>query len=536
MGLSQTTQDSIDNIYKSHSLWESITNNKEEKLRQIRLIGQSVEIAAVPHLIPLLLERNTDLRSTAVNAVESLLRTCQLEDLVRLDEYIRDFSPYFPNSRLEAWNKMKISDFKKVMKDRVLVYLCSFHPNGYIREKAVEELSQIKDGQELPYLLIRLNDWVETIRTQARMAVNVRINSEYASVFINNLPLVLRLRTRNRVSHHHIVESVFGLLNLEESFQAVMDGLESSTFITKRMCYQIALGYQNSQLQLILNKALKQSEPIIRVMACRVICDSKLLFPSYFNCLINDRYAPIRRITLTTLAEKNQIDAIPELKKSLVDPHISVREVSRFYLNSVTEIDFANHYLDYLWGDNTKSLATALIALGEVGGPEHVEILAEYAIHVDMKIKRAALRGLSLLNCEQFLELFYIALQSDNNGLSFEGYRGLRKKAHLIDSNRLFNVILKSPEIHVTKYVVRLFAALNKWDQLRCLLNALQMMNEDNIRVEIKAQLRKWISSFNRSVQAKPSSFNVEEVNKLLDRFQQDLGEKVVKNIKFMLR
>lgn len=165
-----------------------------------------------------------------------------------------------------------------------------------------------------------------------------------------------------------------------------------------------------------------------------------------------------------------------------------------------------------------------------------MEILAEYASHVDIKIKRAGLRGLSLLNCEQFLELFYIALQSDNNGLTVEGYRGLRKKAHLIDSNRLLNILFKSPEIHVAKYIVRLFAAINKWDQLCCLLSALQMMNEDNIRVEIKAQLRKWISSFNRSVQAKPNTFKVEEVDKVLDRLQQDLGEKEVKKLKFLIR
>lgn len=356
-GLSQTTKDLIDNIYKTPSLWESLINKNEDKLRLIRLVGQSAETDAVPYLIPLLLDRHADMRGTAVNAVEFLLRTCKVEDLIWLDEHIRGLSSYLPSSRLEAWYKIKTSDFK--IADRVLVYLCSLHPNGYIREKAVEELSQIKDGQELPYLLVRLNDWVETVRTQARMAVNERIISEYASEFINNLPLVIRLRTRNRVSHHHIVESVFVLLNLEESFRAVMNGLESSNLITKRICYQIALGYQNSQLLLVLNKALKQSKPIIRVMACRVICDSKLLFSSYFNRLINDRYAPIRRITLTTLAEKNQIDAIPELKDSLVDPHTSVRDVSRFYLNSVTEIDFANHYLDYLWGENTKSLATA---------------------------------------------------------------------------------------------------------------------------------------------------------------------------------
>ncbi|WP_181646316.1 hypothetical protein [Paenibacillus anseongensis] len=165
-----------------------------------------------------------------------------------------------------------------------------------------------------------------------------------------------------------------------------------------------------------------------------------------------------------------------------------------------------------------------------------MEILAEYTNQADIKIKRAALRGLSLLNFEQFLELFYIALQSDNNGLSVEGYRGLRKKAHLIDSNRLLNMLLKSPEIHVAKYVVRLFAVINKWDQLRCLLNALEIMRDSNIRVEIKAQLRKWISSFNRSVQAKPDAFKVEEVNKMLDRLAQDLGEKEVKKLKFLIR
>lgn len=163
------------------------------------------------------------------------MRNCRLEDLIWLDENIRSLSSYLPSSRLVAWYKIKTSDFKKV--DRVLVYLCSLHPSGYIREKAVEELSQIKDGQELLYLLIRLNDWVGPVRAQSRLAVDERINSEYASKFINNLPLVIRLRSRNRVSHHHIVESVFGLLNLEESFQAVMNGLESSTFITKRMCY-----------------------------------------------------------------------------------------------------------------------------------------------------------------------------------------------------------------------------------------------------------------------------------------------------------
>jgi hypothetical protein len=113
-GLSQTTKDLIDDIYKTPSLWESLTNKNEDKLRLIRLVGQSAETDAVPYLIPLLLVRNADMRSTAVNAVESLLRTCKLEDLVWLDEHLRGFSPYLLSSGLELWYKIKISDFKKM--------------------------------------------------------------------------------------------------------------------------------------------------------------------------------------------------------------------------------------------------------------------------------------------------------------------------------------------------------------------------------------------------------------------------------------
>ncbi|MBA2939713.1 hypothetical protein HZF08_15455 [Paenibacillus sp. CGMCC 1.16610] len=72
-GLSQTSQDRIDNIYKSHIGWELHSSEKEKLLTMIRLLGNSAEIAAVPYLIPLLLESNADLRSTAVIALESFI-------------------------------------------------------------------------------------------------------------------------------------------------------------------------------------------------------------------------------------------------------------------------------------------------------------------------------------------------------------------------------------------------------------------------------------------------------------------------------
>lgn len=534
--ISQTTLERINAIYETQNYWESLFHKNEEKTRILELLGQSTEIAAIPLLVPLLFERDSNYKNAASRAIESLLRNCQLTDYVWLEENTRYLSPHIPKTKLELWYKLDLAYSKKAMKERILINFCSFHPNGHIREEAVKKLSKIKDGSELPFLLVRLNDWVAPVREQAQMAIKERLIPEYASVFIENIPLVIRLHSCRRVNHHNLVESVFSLLKRNECFQAVWNGLESKNSFAKQLCYRLALDLGNSIGPAILDKALKELEPIIRLMAARVIC-SNTLFSGYIARLIEDRYAPIRRLALTTLSERNPFEAISELKNALLDPHISVREVARSYLGSQTDIDFTNYYLDYIWGEESKSLSTALIALGEVRSPDVAEVLADYANTNDgLKVKRAAIKGLSYLDTNQFLELYYTALQSENSGISYEGYCGLRKRAHLVESNRLLELLHKTQYLHVLKNTVLLFSSLNKWEQLRCLLLAFQTIKEDNIHLEIKGQLKKWINSYNRRVQSRPITIKVELLHELLKEMEHDLGEKVVRELKFLIQ
>jgi hypothetical protein len=44
--------------------------------------------------------------------------------------------------------------------------LASCHPNGYVREAALHGLST-NDERTLPFVLLRLNDWVAPIRSLA---------------------------------------------------------------------------------------------------------------------------------------------------------------------------------------------------------------------------------------------------------------------------------------------------------------------------------------------------------------------------------
>lgn len=61
--------------------------------------------------------------------------------------------------------------------EQYVAILCmgTFHSNGYFRQSCMEELAQYEES--LPFLVIRLNDWVEEIRNSAYDLVMYRIKT-----------------------------------------------------------------------------------------------------------------------------------------------------------------------------------------------------------------------------------------------------------------------------------------------------------------------------------------------------------------------
>ncbi|MEO7714826.1 MAG: HEAT repeat domain-containing protein [Capsulimonas sp.] len=58
--------------------------------------------------------------------------------------------------------------------------------NGFVRHAAVQGLSEIDSGDELPFLLWRTTDWVEPVRELAIAAVHERLrDSRYCLTFAN---------------------------------------------------------------------------------------------------------------------------------------------------------------------------------------------------------------------------------------------------------------------------------------------------------------------------------------------------------------
>src|ERR1051326_2316679 len=173
--LSENIRLLLESLHEPVALWNRSTKHK---LAMLELIGEAREPVAIPDLAPLLLDCNQDIaRATArvMSELGSLLRPAELP---WLDQVMRERSPYrwsYPS----AWTELKASQLNQVQElskaSAFPLGLASFHFNGYIREGALRRLGDVFNGTELPFLLLRLNDWVPQVRSTDRKST--RLNS-----------------------------------------------------------------------------------------------------------------------------------------------------------------------------------------------------------------------------------------------------------------------------------------------------------------------------------------------------------------------
>ena len=162
--LAAETKSLIEVLHKPASFWES---SPKHKVTTLALICQTRDPAAIPDIVPLLLSELTRVLGPA--------------ELPWLDQVMREHSPYrwsYPS----AWAELKPGQLKCLKRfgtESVLALgMASLHFSGNVRDEALRKLSDVQDGTELPFLLMRLNDWVQEVRHTAHLLVRERLTTK----------------------------------------------------------------------------------------------------------------------------------------------------------------------------------------------------------------------------------------------------------------------------------------------------------------------------------------------------------------------
>ena len=483
-------------------------------------IADSNEPAAIVDILPMILYRG-DVAFAAAAALHKLLLGIAPRELAWLDSALRQRSTYAVPDFYE-WHKIspgKVGEFERFGSASFsLIALASFHQSGYVRENAIRRLSLITTGAEVPFLILRLNDWVSNIRDAAYTAIQSRIKPEYCQAFITSQPLLSRLEFAGRADHKEIISSINGLLKSDQCRTALFESLRSQDRFIRRASFIVALDLTEPDLKHVVTQGLKDDDTVIRRWAAQKISTAfeGETLKHFVELMKRDRFMPVRREALRIAIELNPDRAVEELHNALLDSHQSIREEARYRLQKTQPIDVAAFYRQLLVTAEGPALYSAIIGLGETGGVEDDRLIVPYATHPTSKIRSAAIRALAKLNQRAHLAIFVNALKDEIPHVSRQALKALPQKSSSVSPESIWEILNAATQVHIKRNSLSAMEKLGKWDTISLLIRALS--DKDEVIIDMsRSAIEHWLRRFNRSF----SSPTPQQLRKLKDALRE---------------
>lgn len=335
-------------------------------------------------------------------------------EVAEFDQWFRESTyavPYWP-----IWDHLRAKPLAPWLAQfPAILAIATCSPSGYVREQAVVQLAQTAvDGSELPFLLLRLNDWVAPVRFVAARAIQARIVPTYARAWVQNLGLLARIRAGGRSDHSWIARPIEALLQAETSRSALEAGLSAAATDVRRASVRIAA---QAVAEDLLRIALRDTDPVTSRMASAALC--KVLKGRPLQDVLDvmrKGNAAARVLALETTCDHFPHRAEQELRAGLLDAATQVREVARFRWSkeNLGALDFAAFYRAEMNATAGDSFVTALRGLAEVGALDDAPVFRAFAKDPRARVREAAILGLGRVDGSRHIDLIEQALHDSN--------------------------------------------------------------------------------------------------------------------------
>ena len=350
--------------------------------------------------------------------------------------------------------------------------LLSFHRNGYVRQAAVRLLAAERDGTELPYLLIRQNDWVEPISRDARTAVEERLVDANVAHLAYNLPLIVRLSGWKRRDHSAAVQRTIELLVQPQHAELLYSSIRSPHRLVRRWVARRALDLAGAHREEIIRRGVQSDDSVIRLWSSRLV--GALLADEEVQQIVGrlkqDSAAPVRSAAFWTAAQRFPNDATETWREALLDRSFSIRELARSQLAKLGVVDVAPLYREVL-ARNVDSLL-GLLGLGETGNEADLPAIRRCLKAALPTRRREAIAGLARIGGESITGELIRCLQDDCRGVTREVQRLLEKSGRTLCGDELWAVVREDKRVHCRVTAIRLVFNMGKWRSLPWLIGA----------------------------------------------------------------
>jgi HEAT repeat protein len=371
----------------------------EDRADIVDAIGATGDPAAIEHLLPLLVDRGP-IAGSALSAIARLLADQPCETYPELERLRCVGSEW---GRWQNWHSTTPRDVARLSQlpeGWAAVGIASVHRDGHVREAAVRALSWRDEpgGLEIPFLVLRMNDWVAQVRGAARTAMEARLSAHHADGLLRALPLILALKLRRRDDHRSFVDAVLALLGSPPCRPALLRGTLARDRAVRRGSFRLALGAETVDLDL-LHRALSDDDLVVRAEAAADVGrvtpgDQRRLL---LERALRDPTSLVRRRAVRLIAGEPLEWRKRLLDELLTDSTPMVRMTARAELARISPgFDAAARYREVL--SSPARLRGAILGLGECGCEEDVLLLWPFLSERRVKLRAAATRSTARLD------------------------------------------------------------------------------------------------------------------------------------------
>jgi HEAT repeat protein len=515
--------------------WQRLAHGPDpERHRAVTALAELRELASVMFLIEFAADPDQEVARTARAAVAALTAAVPRSELPRLDDRVRGgMSTYgVPTGRWPEPLSLDLRDEPAV----ACLGLVSCTWDGHVREAAVARLARAPVPLALPWLLLRVNDWVPAVRIRATTAVLGFMDAVNAPALVANLELVMRLESCGRADHAPLIGAVSTLLREPAARPAVLEGLRHDARGVREVCADLLLGARDVDPVDIARRVRRDPAVGVRLLtarACRQRLDQRAYAPA-FELLAADPFPVVRAEMLEGLAERDAARAQQVLPPALFDRSAAVRYTVRHLLTRLSPaLDVRAAYHERLPRATGSDLTACLLGLAETGAGPDAATVRPFVSHPRSSVRAAAVRALAHLAPNAEADLFLQLVHDRSAGVSRAAAEALRSRLHLLGSDALWQAFERDETPHVRRRLLSLFARLSKWRQLNYCLRAVTLSAGDQRRVAVAA-VEKWLSRANQSF-ASASGSELEDARAELARARPSLPPHVVETITWML-